>query len=109
MSRKSNSTNPKGSLSPNNFTNQNSSSSFNRDKPNNNFNEINVINEDEEHEESNQYSETVKETQKEDRKDDKNNINRNKQQPDIYFNKNLEAKTKNGKLINNFLNLHIIF
>lgn len=91
--------NAKGSVSQNNFNNQNSIGSFTRDKPINNFNEINVINEDEENEETYQNNDTFKETQKEDTKNNENNFNRNKQQPDIYLNKNLEAKSKNGEII----------
>jgi hypothetical protein len=98
--------NIKGSVSPNNFGSQNSIGSFTRDKPTNNFNEINVINEDEENEETYQNNDTFKETQKEDTKNNENNFNRNKQQPDIYLNKNLEAKSKNGKI---FYFIYLLF
>lgn len=88
-------------MSPNNFSSQNSVGSFNRDKGANNLNQINVINEDEENEETYQNNDTFKETQKEDTKNNENTFNRNKQHPELYFSKNIEAKSKNGKF---FLN-----
>ncbi len=76
---------------------QNSIGSYFKEKGQTNYNQINIINEDEENEETYQNNDTLKNHPKEDNKH--TDLVFDKYRPVLYYNKNIELKSKNGNTI----------